>query len=288
MRISKAYLRNIVETEMRSQKNSEVKPLDQMAPGGTFFEILTGYLDGPEGAKSFCQTLRESGEFYEGLIETIATFNLDPQSGDHIIKAHDHLLGARKKKDGSTPKGSPFAQDSVNDLTQYMREGKRITKKDGIKDMKLTKSYLRKIINEEISNVLKETGERGRDLDVDALEISPEAIELLRGNGYRNGLLAFNRQAMNTAPDWKARGTWDQGDVFKRAAEDVTKYLKNKVPGIDTEKAYGLVHNLIKAGNYYDITGDGAPEKQTIRNPKDPNYLGLLLLIDKALKKASR
>jgi len=277
MRISKAYLRNIVETEMRSQKNSEVKPLDQMAPGGTFFEILIGYLDGPEGAKSFCQTLRESGEFYEGLIETIATFNLDPQSGDHIIKAHDHLLGARRKKDGSTPKGSPFAQDSVNDLTQYMREGKKITK-----------SHIAKIINEEISNVLKEAGERGRDLDVDALEISPEAIELLRGNGYRSGLLAFNRQAMNTAPAWKARGTWDQGDVFKRAAEDVTKYLKNKVPGIDTEKAYGLVHNLIKAGNYYDITGDGAPEKQTIRNPKDPNYLGLLLLIDKALKKASR
>ena len=145
MRITKAYLRNIINEEMRSQKNSEVKPLDQMAPGGTFFEILKGYLDGPEGATSFCQTLRESGEFYEGLIETIATFNLDPQSGDHIIKAHDKLFGARTKKDGGTPKGFPFVQDSVNDLTQYMREGKRITK-----------SHIAKIINEEISNVLKE------------------------------------------------------------------------------------------------------------------------------------
>tara|TARA_Y100000310_G_scaffold279967_1_gene299416 strand:- start:462 stop:1790 length:1329 start_codon:yes stop_codon:yes gene_type:complete len=125
MRISKAYLRNIVNEEMRSMKNSEVKPLDQMAPGGVFFEIVKGYLDGPEGATSFCQTLQESGDSYEGLIETIATFNLDPQSGDHIIKAHDKIFGARFMKDGRPPQGHPFVQDSVNDLTQYIREGKK-------------------------------------------------------------------------------------------------------------------------------------------------------------------
>tara|TARA_R110000824_G_scaffold189096_2_gene370539 strand:- start:119 stop:907 length:789 start_codon:yes stop_codon:yes gene_type:complete len=103
-----------------------------------FFGILLGYLGNDEqSAKDFCKIATTSGPG-DTLGLALKTFNISQSTGFEIRKAYDHIYQVNTEYEESEE--APFSG-----WPDKFQEGKR--------KMKITKSYLKKIIKEEMENM---------------------------------------------------------------------------------------------------------------------------------------